>query len=151
MDAEEVIIEGSINDSADVAKYIGVCLKLDEKVAGLDQQKAEAIAFYDREREKVLKNREYLVGQIDGWLTMGGHNSLSTHSGSIVKTTRRVPVWPNDEEVVSWATRLGNPLLLRTTVTPVKAEITKLLKAGEEPPPGYREEQRVSLSVRSRD
>lgn len=148
---EEVIIDESptIKDTADVAQFIAAIQSLTKKIKSIEEQRNEAVAFYNRSIEQVTKRIAFLEGSIEGWLQMNDKKSLATHHGTAILTTRQKTIWPDDEALLRWVLQQPNgSTLLETKSVVKKRNVEDLIRTGVEPPAGYEIVPTTSLSLR---
>lgn len=135
-------------DSMMQARRIYAIHKLDEKLATLHRQAEEASQYYASETEKVLKNKDFLMAQVEAFLRYYKQKSIKTHLGGATLVERTKRIWPPSEQLLSWAKEKAPETITVTETVNLNHAKTFIDNNPGYSPEGYQEVTSETLQVK---
>lgn len=112
--------EVQISNTMDVERILWALKRLDREEEALKKSKKEAEEFYKSRFNTIDDRREFLKGNIKGFMDSSKMDKVQLPSGTVSKTTRSKWMWPeNSTELLSWL-KLRAPKTVR-----IKEEVDK--------------------------
>jgi len=136
-------------DSITVTQWLRAIGALGNKIQRYKEQRDEAKHYYAMKIQKAEMAIEYIEGKILGFLRFRNVRNIATPIGTayIIRSTTKL--WSDDEEkLVQWV-KENCPVALRQKTAIDKKAVSDYIKETGNIPPGYEEQQRDSIGIRT--